>query len=432
MTSEYRAIQPSEGRWLALIVGVGLALRAAAIASLDHVPESDELAYISMAINLLAGHGIVDAMGNHAMYNVGYPLFVLAPVFSVFGESLVAGRLANLLLGGVTIVFCHQVAREAGAGPLGRLAAAALWAIYLPASVYGVYLLKENLMTPLMLGVVWCALRLARQPSARVACLCGVLLGLLALTGNAALSLVAVAACALALAPATPPRRIGMGVTAALLAVAVATPWTIRNLQVVGAPVLNTNGGFNLYLGNNPAATGMFVSIADTPRGPTWEALRKTGEVQASETLRREAVAWVRAHPGEFVGLALRKAAYFWTPPLHEGKGESSTIERVVRLLWAVQFIALAAAALGSVLIGRLRNRQTALLWLALTCYTAVHMLFYVIFRYREPIMPVLVVLAALTIEALVAAWLRLRGQTSLAGIMDGEGSGRNAGRRGR
>jgi 4-amino-4-deoxy-L-arabinose transferase-like glycosyltransferase len=413
MTSEYRAMQPSEGRWLALIVVVGLALRAAAIAGLDHVPESDELAYISMARNLLAGHGVVDAMGNHAMYNVGYPLFVLAPVFSMFGESVVAARVANMALGGVAIVLCHRIASEVGAGRLGRLAAAALWAVYLPASVYGVYLLKENLMTPLMLGMVWCALRLARQPSARVACLCGVLLGLLAVSGNTALSLVAVAACALALAPATSPRRIGLGLAAALIAATVAAPWLIRNLHVLGAPVLNTNGGFNLYLGNNPAATGLFVSIADTPRGPTWEALRKTGELQASETLRQEAVAWARAHPAEFVGLTLRKAAYFWTPPLHAGKGESSAIERLVRLLWAVQFIALAAAALGSALIGRLRNRQTALLWLALACYTAVHMLFYVIFRYREPIMPVLVVLAALLIDALVAGRRPPRGQGS-------------------
>jgi 4-amino-4-deoxy-L-arabinose transferase-like glycosyltransferase len=268
--------------WLALIIVAGVALRAAAIAGFQHSPESDELAYRSMALNLVRGNGIVDGMGNHAMYNVGYPLFVLAPVFFFLGENLLAARLVNLVLGVAAIALTYAVAREAGAGRVGRLLAAAVWALYLPASVYGVYLFKENLMTPLMLGVVWCALRLLREPVSRTALGCGALLGLLALTGNAALCLLAPVAVALAWAPASARQRSALFVVMVAAAVAVAAPWMVRNQQVIGSPILNTNGGFNLYLGNNPAATGYFMSIADTPRGATWQALRKTGEVQAS------------------------------------------------------------------------------------------------------------------------------------------------------
>jgi 4-amino-4-deoxy-L-arabinose transferase-like glycosyltransferase len=98
-----------------------------------------------MALNLISGNGIVDGMGNYAMYNVGYPLFVLAPVFALFGEDILIARLLNALLGGLAVVLCYAIAKEAGAGKIGRLLAAALWALYLPASVYAVYLLKENL-----------------------------------------------------------------------------------------------------------------------------------------------------------------------------------------------------------------------------------------------------------------------------------------------
>ena len=390
--------------WLAIIAGLGFALRVAAMAGFQHVPESDELAYRSMALNLLGGHGIVDSMGNHAMYNVGYSLFILAPVFFLFGEDLLAVRLVNMFLGAVAIILCYLVAKEAGAGRLGRLIAALAWALYLPNAIYGMYLAKENLMIPLMLGVMWCALRLARQPSNTVAIGCGALLGLLALTGNAALSLLAVLALALLLSPASMARRASMAMLALSVALVMSGPWLLRNMQVIGAPVLNTNGGFNLYLGNNPAATGMFVSISETPRGPTWDALRKTGEVQASETLKQEAISWVQAHPTAFLTLGVKKAAYFWAPPFHEGKGDPSSAEKLVRLLWAIQFLVLLAAAIGTLLIPRLRNRQVALLWLALACYTGVHMLFYVIFRYREPIMPVLAVMAGLVLESLVAA----------------------------
>ena len=385
--------------WLSFIVVTGLLIRFAAILTFDHVPESDELAYQSMALNLVRGNGVVDYMGNHAMYNVGYPLLILAPVFFFFGEDLLIARLFNLVLGGVAIALCYMVAKEAGAGRVGRLLAAAIWALYLPASVYGVYLLKENLMIPLMLGVMWCTLRLARKPSYRVAVGCGALFGLIALTGNAALSLAGALALALMLSPATHWQRISLSVLILAVAVAVLAPWMVRNMQVVGAPVLNTNGGFNLYLGNNPAATGMFVSIADTPRGPTWEALRKAGEVQASDTLKSEAISWVKEHPAEFLSLAFKKAAYLWTPPFHEAKGESSTAETVVRFMWLIQFLVLVAAAVLSLTLTNLRNRQVAILWAAIAFYTAVHMLFYVVFRYREPIMPMLSILAALTIE---------------------------------
>lgn len=392
-----------ETSWLAVIICGGFALRAAAIAAFNHVPESDELVYISMALNLVNGNGIVDRMGNHAMYNVGYPLFVLAPVFVFFGEDLLVARLFNMLLGGVTVVLCYLVAKEAGAGRWGRLLAAAIWAIYLPASVHGVYLLKENLMTPLMLGVIWCALRLASKPSRLVAVGCGALVGMLSLTGNAALSLIAIVVLALVLGRSSISQRAVQAMLILATALLVAAPWMIRNMHVIGAPVLNTNGGFNLYLGNNEAATGRFVSIDKTPRGPTWEALRKSGEVRASETLKEEAITWAKEHPTEFAMLALKKAAYFWMPPFHEGKGKQSGIEKLLRILWMVQFMVLVVAAIGTLSAASLRNRQIAILWVAVVCYTAVHMLFYVIFRYREPIMPVIAILAALAIEH----WLR-------------------------
>jgi len=387
--------------WLSVILMAGICLRAAAIAGFSHIPESDELSYQSMAVNLLAGNGILEN-GNRAFYNAGYPMFILAPVYYIFGETLFAARIANVLLGAVSIVFCYFVAREAGAGRIGRLLAAAIWALYLPTGIYGVYLAKENLMVPLMLGVMWCALRLIKNPSVKIAAVCGLLFGLLAMIGNAALSLGAVIVLSLIIAPASAKQRLTALGGVIAVALLVASPWMLRNLYVIGAPVMNTNGGFNLYLGNNPAATGFFVSIADTPRGSTWHELRRTaGELGATETLKKEAVAWIKENPTEFISLALKKGAYFWMPPFHEGKGgNTSSAESVVRLAWALQFVLLIVAAIAGLLLPRLRNRQSLILWLAIAAYTAVHMLFYVIFRYREPIMPVLGILAALAIES--------------------------------
>ena len=386
------------------IAFAGLILRLAAIAAFGHAPESDELAYRSMALNLLAGKGIVDHMGNLAMYNVGYPLFVLTPAFLVNPDGLTLARVFNALLGSASIFVCHAIARELGSGVVGRLIAAALWAFYLPAAIYVVYLAKENLMTLLVLGSVYFSLRLVNGGGRLAAIGCGACFGGLALTGNAGLSLLVIVPAALYFSRKSGAARIQLAVLVLIAATAIPAPWVMRNMHALGAPILNTNGGFNLYLGNNPASTGMFVSIGETPRGETWQSLRRQGEVYASEILRKEAISWIEENPRQFVALAVQKLVYFWMPPFHRGAGEQSKAEILVRTLWAIQFVILALGALGSLFIGPLRrNRGVGLLWLAIGSYTAVHMIFYVIFRYREPIMPLLCVLAALVIEHFVS-----------------------------
>jgi len=395
----------SEFLWLLAIVASGLLVRIITVIFLDFPPKGDYAAYQSMALNLLSGKGIVDLMGNLAYYNVGYPLFVLAPIFALSHNSLLCVQLANAFLGGVSIALTYAVAREVGAGHLGRILAAGLFAFYLPSWIYAEYLAKENLMAPFMLGVMWGALRVLHTGSFRGVLVCGGLFGLLALTGNAALTLVLPALVALVIAPLSTGRKLIAATLAFITALIVTVPWMIRNYQVLGTPVLNTNGGFNLYLGNNPAATGYFISISETPRGPSWEALRKEGEVQAAETLRTEAVTWIKEHPLVFAALAIKKALVFWTPPWHEGEGTGSTMETLIRKLWLVQFILLTVAAVGSVFIPGLRIRDLGIVWLGILSYTAGHMLFYVIFRYREPLMPFLCVLAALTLERVWNDW---------------------------
>jgi 4-amino-4-deoxy-L-arabinose transferase-like glycosyltransferase len=398
-----------ERRILLAIVALGALLRLAAVVLFQHVPESDELAYQSMARNLVGGHGIVDIAGNRAMYNVGYPLLVLAPLYQVFGDGLLAPRLAHAVFGLAVIGLCWALARDLGAGRPGRLLAAAFAAVYLPFSVYGVYLFKENLMTPLMLALVWLTVRLFDSPSSRKAAGIGVLLGLLALVGNAALVLavpILVAVLASAADLKAKVRHLGLIAT---IAVAVALPWAVRNLHEIGAPVLNTNGGFNLYLGNNPSATGMFMSIADTPLGDGWAALRRTGEVEASAVLQAEAIRWIRENPGRFVQLAFMKAAYFWYPPTHGGQGSTSRAEPIVRAAWLAEYVALVGLAVAAIALCRSRWQEIRLLVLSLVCFTGVHMVFYATYRYREPLMPLLCVLAALAAERLLAM-LRDRG----------------------
>jgi hypothetical protein len=409
----FRAITQSEGWCLLAIAVTGFALRVASVLIFHAQPESDYLAYRTMAINLVEGRGIIDNMGNYAMYNVGYPLFILAPVFVAFGNSLLPAQVINAVLGVVGSLLCYAIAKQIGCGRLGRLVAAALWALYLPSSLYAQYLAKENLMTALMAGVVWSALQLLKAASFRAAVISGSLLGLLALTGNSGLALVSTVLGAILFTSVNVTRKFILFSVIAIFALCVTAPWIMRNAHVLGAPVLNTNGGLNLYLGNNSAATGYFISIAETARGKTWEYLRSRGEVHASQVLQQEAIEWISKHKRQFVELALYKAALFWKPPARQENTSSSPIERVLRFLWLLQFVFLVTGTIGTVLLPLGRSRHVALLFLAIASYTAVHMLFLVSSRYREPIMPVLAVLTALTIEGVVIHWWKPGTRTS-------------------
>jgi len=413
-TSNQKHSSFREWHWLSAIIVAGILLRLAAILLYAHVPESDELAYLEMAGNLVAGK-TMKAGDGYAFYNMGYSFFVLAPTLWLFDHSLLGLRLANLVCGAVSIALVYMVAREAGANRPARLLSAALWALYLPCGVYGVYLAKENFMIPLMLGVLWCALRMIRTFQVRIAVLCGGLFGLLALTGNAALSLAGAVGVALLVSKSALRVRILSVPVMLVVATLVASPWLARNVTVLGAPVLNTNGGFNFYLGNNPAADGMFVSIADTPRGRTWHALRaEQGEVKASETLKREALAWIKSHPAEFFTLSVKKLGLFWMPPIHNGRDAPVGVEKLIRLVWLIEFAVLVCAAVAT--LPYVRSRPSlAVLWAAVAFYSAVHMLFYVIFRYREPIMPILCVLAAVMLEQAAVAVARFARQRAHA-----------------
>jgi len=403
MFQSYNLSPLRERALLVFIVLGGLALRFLVIALYGHTPESDELAYQSMALNLISGSGVIDHMGNRAMYNAGYPLFVLTPSFLLAANNLFAARILNAILGGIAIFLCYGVAKEAGASSVGRLLAAVFWAVYLPSITYTVYLAKENLMIPLMLLVVLFALRLMRNPSHLFAVGCGVCLGLLALTGNSGIVLIFVAAFAVFLSSVDIRVKFSLILVVTLSMLAITSPWVIRNWMVLGSPVLNTNSGFNLYLGNNPSATGRFISIADTPQASSWEELRSHGEIVASKTLTNEALSWLIDNPSKFFNLALKKAVYFWTPPVHLGEREGSNVEVVARMTWVVQFFLFVGIAVGTIFCSELRARNALrVLWFSVLGYTAVHMIFYVVVRYRLPIMPFICIMAALAIESIL------------------------------
>jgi hypothetical protein len=380
------------GRLCTFLLALGLALRVAAFVALPQPLQSDGLSYFTIAQHMAAGQWPTDAYGQHAFYSIGYPL-VLTPFFAVFGASVKVAFGVNLALALVTGLLIAGLARSLSRAPLAPVLALAAYAVWLPGMWNATMLARENLSTPLLLAVMLLALKLRERPG--LAAPTGAVWGFAVLAGSSALPLVLAPLVALVLAP-----RAALRLSLATLALAagaalVLAPWGFATKAMLGAPTLSTNTGFNLYIGNNPAANGRFVSIADTPAGPQWHAmLAQRGEMGAMNALGQSAVAWALANPARTAQLGATKLALFWAPNMPNAQDfAASRLVSLIRLGEVAQYLlilTLAAAGLGAI-----RPGPRAILLVGAGGFWALHAAAYIIERYRDPVMPLLITLGA-------------------------------------
>ncbi len=405
---------------LLAVIAVGVALRIGVTLTLDAVADGpDATSYLRMAETLATTGRMRDLFGNVAFYNAGYALF-LAPFFRLLGAVPESAQLPSVLLGGLSIWLTFLCAREVLSDWRWALVPALFWATYPPALMYTEYASKENLMIPLMLLGSWLLLRYPRARRKGLAALVlGVVLGATLLTAAATLPLGVLYLWVVLANPDSdrPLRQRLLRIAALGLGLALSLgPWLLHTNHHLGSPVVTSSGGFNLYLGNNPnQGSGLFMSISDTPIGSSgWNALRdELGELGASRRLGEEAVAHVLGHPLQALALGLKKLYLFWYPPVHAGQGSNTSgLEAAVRLAWLIYYVPAVLLALAGMFVVDRSDPRALTLYGAICLYWAVHGIVYVIFRYRLPIMP-LVVVAATWCVAILSA--RVRSATARA-----------------
>jgi len=357
--------------------------------------EIDGLGYWTMAANWVDGNGFVDHAGNRAFLNPGYGWF-LAGLFQVFGMGLSVGAYANLVLGLWSVALCYRLGGLLG-GKMVGLAAAFFWAVYVPAVAYTPFLAKENLQIPLILWSLCLGLEWVRNPLAwwRAGGLGAVtgMLALVAMTGTLFGVMGLVVRCAL-------PGHGRSGLRQALLwgtgVLVFVLPWLWRNERVLGAPVLNTNSGLNLFLGNREGATLDYQGLEGTEFQAEWHRVRSAeGEVAVDRLARQKARTYIREHPGHTLRLWFERFWRFWMPPGWSSDGVEGA-EAHARRIWWIQWVGLLCGAL---LAWRV-PRTAALLWVCALVWALAHAPFFVMSRFQLPVVPLLCVLTALGLFA--------------------------------
>jgi 4-amino-4-deoxy-L-arabinose transferase-like glycosyltransferase len=368
-----------------------------------------------------------------------YP-FLLGAVYAAIGVHPLAGRVLGAILGAV----CVWLIGLLGAALWNRrtgLLAAALSAVFLPLIALNGSLLSESLLLPLEAAFALALGMCVRRPAGiRWALAAGAICGLAALTRAVADAWVVIGVLVAVLAATGARARLQRALAVLVAFLVVISPWLIRDAVVFHQFVpITTEGGFTAA-GQYNALAGQDDAFEAVYRAPTSQVpaihrqvqrlLNRPGglnEAQLDGVLRSDALRYLRAHPvhlGVAVGLDtlrlfdLGRGHTFTTGIVYHELNLPSWLRRPTTIL--AQLAAL--LALTTLLVSLVRWRRGGrprvpvgpwwlwaipLMALALTVPTVGNQL------KLAPLDPVLLLVTAAGIEAVLVTVLPVRGRVA-------------------
>lgn len=311
--------------WVTM-VSVALAVRLAVIPFLYHEWMDPFIlahwAFGLVARSLATGHGFGNVFAETGPTALLPPVYayLLAGIFKIFGSetaaSIIAALSLNSLFSALTCVPVFLIARRAFGDRVAKWAGWG-WAF----SPYGVYYGADwawstCLVTLELAWLFYFAWRLEDSRRTRDWLLFGLFGGLAALTEPVTLAVVPL------LGLWTLYRRLRRGLpwaaslaTAALGALAIMSPWLVRNYEVFHRFIPVRSGfGLELYIGNNGYST-RWVNSSLHPNHNDAELWEYTalGEVAYMDFKRLQAADYIRSHPGWYAWMTGRRMVYMWT-----------------------------------------------------------------------------------------------------------------------
>ncbi|MGC1273791.1 MAG: glycosyltransferase family 39 protein [Planctomycetaceae bacterium] len=371
----------------------------------------DARSYDAWAKRLAAG----DWLGSDVFYQAPlYPYF-LGTIYATFGEGPWAPRIVQCLLGATGCVLlavagARLVTRRAG------VTAGLMLAVYPPAIFFDGLIQKTTLTSFLVCGLLAVAAGLARRPASITRwLLAGVTTGLLTLVREHALVLAALAPLWIAWAFGRFGRRRFGWIAVFLTGIAaVLLPVAARNRYVGNGWHLTTSQfGPNFYIGNHAGANGLYEPLRFDRGDPLFERVDATelaeeatgyplspGEVSRYWTSRT--LADIAADPLAWTALLGRKLWYACGE--HEiidtedqyTYAEHSTLLASLMRVWHMGVL-VPLAGFGAVLLLRHKQWRRRFAWptLIIVGYTVSVLLFFLLGRYRFPLVPPLMLFAA-------------------------------------
>lgn len=408
----------SPGWILVAVFFLALILRLAHLWQLRDSPFSslligDALQYHQWAQRIAAG----DWWGGGVFYQAPLYPYVLAALYVTAGPSIAVVKIAQAILGSLACVLIAL----AGVRLFGRragLLAGGLLAIYGPAMFFDGLVQKSTLDLFVLSGfLLWVAL-LGQRVTIQRAIGAGICLGCLGLTRENTLVLLPVI-----LAWLWSRQHSFRPLIALTLAMfVVLAPVTLRNYALSGELHLTTAQlGPNLYIGNSDRATGIYVPLRSGSGNAASEQQDATDIAQdalgrqlspgdVSRYWQQRALTWIEANPAAWVRLTAKKLFMVWNAT---EATDTEDLYTHAEWSWPLRATALfhfgVLAPLGLVGMWLTRDQWRRYWVLPALCiaYTISVALFYVLARYRYPLVPILILCAGAALARFPDWWSR-------------------------
>ena len=384
----------------------------------DYYPLHDSLTYQIIAFNILREHCY--CLQPHLPTVDRAPLWpaLIALIYGVLGAHDHYVRLFLCAVGSGTCALVYLFAKDLFNRRIG-ITAGILAAIYPFLFVYDGWLYSESIYIFLLLAFCYTLYHFQRTARQRWAVGSAVLLGLLSLTrpnGLFILALVILWAIIIGWKKVLSWRVVAQGtITIALLSLAFVAPWTVRNYTVTHTLVPIATGDGKVLLGayNDRIADPSFQRgyylgtwlIPNESRPDVVAQFPKnclaSCEVQRDGTYKYYAGQWVQRHLGTMPYLFWLHFRNLWqiTPQeadlaLNRFPGRTAS-HVVLFMMEVITPIVFALAVLGLVVTFRRRWRELLFIYCMILLTIGQSLVLYGIPRFRAPIEPMLIILAA-------------------------------------
>jgi hypothetical protein len=347
---------------------VVLVARITAHFALPQPLQGEALNNFTLARALSAGQWPLGEAAPHMLHGAGYPL-VLAPFFAMFGARAGVAFGVNLLLALGSALLVWAVAGRLGLREGGRKLALLGYGLWLPGIWDCTLLVRENLGTPLLLLSAWLGLRLLREgPRLDLALGAGLAWGAGLLTGAWLSPLIVAPGLALVLTGRRGWRLPVAGAALAAGAGLMLTSWSWIGATLQGMPQPTA---LALLAAGAAPTMPMGPSLA-LPDAPTFDA-------------------------------TLGRLAMFWWPHFPEaGQDALSRAMTYMRIGEVTQYVALFTLGFAGLVGARTMVRQRLVVGMLILGFWVLGGSRVLGDGYRDPVMPLLIVLSAGVLCALV------------------------------
>jgi hypothetical protein len=379
------------------------------------LPYGYELGRVASAI--AAGQGfssplrLVDS-GPTAWFTPIYP-YLVAGIFKIWGifsdQSRLIIETLNCAFASLTVIPIHEVARRT----FGKnVAVGAAWAwVILPTSLlFPITWIWDTALAALFLGLIfWATMAMREAKTILPWASYGALWAVGVLINPSLLSLFPfLAGWAIWQSRRASSNWVKFSAATVLIFAICLVPWTVRNYRVFGKIiVLRSNFGLELWLGNNPDVSDTWTPWLHPNDSP--EEARKykqMGEIAFMAEKRQEAFTFMRTHPAETVNFMFHRFVENWLAITDNPADAWSATPLYLKAFIVMNFLLSLFTLLGALFVYRSDPVEGFPYVIVLLVFPLIFYLTHSSLRYRFPMDPIMIILAAYGVSHPISQWL--------------------------